>query len=120
MPCLVNTTRVVIQHYHLIRRHIESCVTAYNEKALNPVQTWLLDFSAMCHYTKFGMVSLILTCKKLFKVVQGASHEHSINVQSSGNVFKPATRVPPKQALLIVPATALIISGHAVFHVDNV
>src|SRR6266699_6134627 len=29
----------------------------YNEKALNPVQTWLPDFSAMCHYTKFGMAS---------------------------------------------------------------
>jgi hypothetical protein len=33
------------------------CYTMYNEKALNPVQTWLLDFSAMCHYTKFGMIS---------------------------------------------------------------
>ncbi len=39
------------------RRHTESCVTMYNEKALNPVQTWLPDFSAMCHYTKFGMAS---------------------------------------------------------------
>jgi len=33
------------------------CYTMYNEKALNPVQTWLSDFSAMCHYTKFGLVS---------------------------------------------------------------
>jgi hypothetical protein len=31
----------------------------YNEKALNPVQTWLPDFSAMCHCTKFGMASLL-------------------------------------------------------------
>jgi len=33
------------------------CYTMYNEKALNPVQTWLSDFSALCHYTKFGLVS---------------------------------------------------------------
>jgi hypothetical protein len=29
-----------------------------NEKVLNSVQTWLLDFSAMYHYTKFGMASI--------------------------------------------------------------
>jgi hypothetical protein len=29
----------------------------YNEKVLNPVQIWLPDFSAMYHYTKFGMAS---------------------------------------------------------------
>jgi len=40
-----------------VRRHIESCVTMYNEKGLNPVQTLLPDFSAMCYYTKFGMAS---------------------------------------------------------------
>ncbi len=39
------------------RSHNESCVTMCNEKALNPVQTWLPDFSAVCHYTKFGMAS---------------------------------------------------------------
>jgi len=30
----------------------------YNEKVLNSVQTWLPDFSAMYHYTKFGMASI--------------------------------------------------------------
>jgi len=30
----------------------------YNEKALNPVQTWLPSFSAMCRYTTFGMASI--------------------------------------------------------------
>jgi hypothetical protein len=40
------------------RRHTESCVTMYSEKALKPVQNWLPDFSATCHYTKFGMASL--------------------------------------------------------------
>ncbi len=29
----------------------------YNEKVLNSVQTWFPGFSAMCHYTKFGMAS---------------------------------------------------------------
>jgi hypothetical protein len=33
------------------------CYTMYNEKALNPVQTWLSDFSAMYNYTKFDMAS---------------------------------------------------------------
>ena len=37
--------------------HAEFCVTMYNEKVLNSVQTWLPGFSAMYHYTKFGMVS---------------------------------------------------------------
>src|SRR5260370_19683129 len=53
------------------RRHIESCVTAYNEKALNPVQTWLPDFSAMCHYTKFGMVSITLYLCTFLKCEDG-------------------------------------------------
>ncbi len=35
----------------------EFCVTVYNEKALNPVQTWLPGFSSMYHYTTFDMVS---------------------------------------------------------------
>ncbi len=30
-----------------------------NEKALNPVQTWLSGLSAMYHYTKFEMASTI-------------------------------------------------------------
>jgi len=29
----------------------------HNEKALNSLQNWLQDFSAMYHYTKFGMAS---------------------------------------------------------------
>ncbi len=29
----------------------------YDEKALNSVQPWPQSFSAMCHYTKFGMAS---------------------------------------------------------------
>jgi transposase len=32
----------------------------HNEKALNSLQNWLQDFSAMYHYTKFGMASLLL------------------------------------------------------------
>src|SRR5437588_6914147 len=39
------------------RRHTEFCVTVYNEKVLNSVQIWSRSFSAMCHYTKFGMAS---------------------------------------------------------------
>jgi len=37
--------------------HEVCCVTMYNEKVLNSVQTWLLGFSVMYHYTKFGMAS---------------------------------------------------------------
>jgi AIPR protein len=37
--------------------HIEYCVTTYNEKALNPFQTWLSSCSAMYHYTKYGVAS---------------------------------------------------------------
>jgi adenine-specific DNA-methyltransferase len=37
--------------------HTEFCVTVYNEKVLNSVQPWPRSFSAMCHYTKFGMAS---------------------------------------------------------------
>jgi hypothetical protein len=37
--------------------HTECCVTMYNEKVLNSVQTWLPGFSAICHYTKFDMAS---------------------------------------------------------------
>jgi hypothetical protein len=40
------------------RYHIDCCVTMYNEKALNPVQTWLPGFSAMCRYTTIDMASL--------------------------------------------------------------
>jgi ATP-dependent helicase YprA (DUF1998 family) len=39
--------------------HTESCVTMYNEKALNLVQTWLPDFSALCHSATFGMASVL-------------------------------------------------------------
>src|SRR3954469_24782305 len=38
--------------------HTEFCVTAYSEKLLNSVQPWPRSFSAMCHYTKFGMASI--------------------------------------------------------------
>ncbi len=41
------------------RCHAEYCVTMHNDKMLNSVQTWLPGFSAMCHYTKFGMASSI-------------------------------------------------------------
>jgi len=41
----------------LYRYHIDCCVTMYNEKAQNPVQTWLLGFSARCRYTTFSMAS---------------------------------------------------------------
>src|SRR5260370_31206160 len=49
----------------------------YNEKVLNSVQTWLPGFSAMYHYTKFGMASFIagfetisaLNKTELFKLV---------------------------------------------------
>ncbi len=37
--------------------HLDCCVTTHNEKVLNPVQTWLSGFSAMYHYTKYGMAS---------------------------------------------------------------
>jgi hypothetical protein len=37
--------------------HIDCCVTMYNEKVLNPVQTWLPGFSAICLYTTIGMAS---------------------------------------------------------------
>ncbi len=37
--------------------HIDYCVTMCNEKALNPLQTWLTGFSAMYHYTTFGTAS---------------------------------------------------------------
>jgi len=43
----------------IIRCHTECCVTMYNEKALNPVQTWLSGFSAMYPYTTFGMAPII-------------------------------------------------------------
>jgi hypothetical protein len=39
------------------RCHIDCCVTMYNEKVLNPVQTWLPGFSAICLYTTIGMAS---------------------------------------------------------------
>ena len=39
------------------RCHPEFCVTVYNEKVLNSVQTGLPDFSAMYHYTKYDMAS---------------------------------------------------------------
>jgi hypothetical protein len=39
------------------RCHTEFCVTVYNEKVLNLGQPWPRRFSALCHYTKFGMVS---------------------------------------------------------------
>jgi len=38
--------------------HTECCVMMRSEKALNPVQTWLPSFSAIHHYTTFGMASL--------------------------------------------------------------
>jgi len=34
------------------------CVTAYNKKVLNSVQSWPRSFSALCHYTQFGMASI--------------------------------------------------------------
>ena len=37
--------------------HPDCCVAMCNEKALNPLQTWLPGFSAMYHYTKLGMAS---------------------------------------------------------------
>jgi hypothetical protein len=39
-------------------------VMMYSEKALNPVQAWLLSFSALCHYPTFGMASIIYLVKK--------------------------------------------------------
>jgi len=39
------------------KAHEGCCVTMYNEKVLNSIQIWLPGFSAMCHYTKFGIVS---------------------------------------------------------------
>jgi len=41
----------------MFRCYTEFCVTMYNEKGLNSVQTWLPGFSAMYHYTKFDMAS---------------------------------------------------------------
>ncbi len=40
-----------------VRYHIDCCVTMDNEKALDLDQTWLPGFSALRHYTKFGMAS---------------------------------------------------------------
>ena len=48
---------VELEGTHIKGCHIDFCVTMYNEKALNPIQTWLPGFSAMCRYTTFGMAS---------------------------------------------------------------
>ena len=39
----------------LVVRNGEAFQLIFNEKVLKSVQTWLPGFSAMCHYTKFGM-----------------------------------------------------------------
>src|SRR5690242_57726 len=41
------------------RCHTKYCVTMYKEKALNPIQTWLLGLSAIYHYTTFDMASQV-------------------------------------------------------------
>ena len=52
--------KTMIQARSLLRGcHAGCSVTMYNEKALNLVQTWLPDFSAICHYAKFGMASVL-------------------------------------------------------------
>ncbi len=43
---------------HPIRCYIEYCVIIYNEKAFNPIQTWLSGFSAMRRSTTVGMASV--------------------------------------------------------------
>jgi hypothetical protein len=33
------------------------CYTVFNEQVLNSVQPWPRSFTALCHYTNFGMAS---------------------------------------------------------------
>ena len=58
MPFPENDMEVKEVSRGINRCHNEFCVTLCSGKALNPVQTYLLGFSAMCHYTKFVMASL--------------------------------------------------------------
>ncbi len=55
---------VFVMHFNINipRCHTECCVTTHNEKVLNPVQTRLSGFSAMYHYTTFGMASSYAEC----------------------------------------------------------
>jgi len=45
-------------------------LTVYNEKALNPVSTWLPGFSALWQYTTFGTASKEILYRMLCNDVQ--------------------------------------------------
>ena len=94
------------------RCQIEFCVTMDYEKMLNSVRAWLPGFSAMYHYTKFGMASMppaqallyralqVRWVRSLFSITQEV--EHPLISSATPTLPTPVVRVRSRSLLSTV------------------